>query len=387
MNYSTLLTRSTDFGTGTTRRRRRPTTRPTASSTRGRSTQAYPQRNERQLIFALMQMLWDRAEPDGYAQHMTDDPYAEHARRTRSCSWPATATTRWPTRGRGRGADGRREGAQARTCCARGATGSSTRGPGSTAINALPSDATSSVLTVWDGGSRPSPLGNVAQDNAKDDDPHEWVRRTVAARAMKSAFLSLDSRVVDTCDGFCDTDTKSATYARHRARPAASRSSRTPAHRLGSAAVRILFVCLGQHLPLADRGGRDAPPRCASAGSRTRSRSTARGPARWHVGAPPDERSTEAARRRGHRARGRGPAGAAAATSSDYDLIVAMDRSNLRDLLAARARRRGAGEGPAAARRRRRARPVLRRASAASTTCSTSSPRPASGCSTRSRPP
>jgi hypothetical protein len=75
------------------------------------------------------------------------------------------------------------------------------------------SESDISVFTVWDGGSRPSPLGNVAQDDSKDDDPHEWVRRTKAARAMKSEFLSLDSRVVDTCGGFCDTDQKSAAYA------------------------------------------------------------------------------------------------------------------------------------------------------------------------------
>jgi hypothetical protein len=70
-------------------------------------------------------------------------------------------------------------------------------------------DTSSSVLTVWDGGSRPSPLGNVAQDKSVDDDPHEWVRRTKAARAMKAAFLSVDSRIVDTCHGFCDTDQQS----------------------------------------------------------------------------------------------------------------------------------------------------------------------------------
>jgi hypothetical protein len=66
-----------------------------------------------------------------------------------------------------------------------------------------------SVLTVWDGNSRPSPLNNTAQPKADpDDDPHEWVRNTVAARAMKSAFLAHDSRIVDTCGGPCFTDTQ-----------------------------------------------------------------------------------------------------------------------------------------------------------------------------------
>ncbi len=34
----------------------------------------YPNELERPLIFALMQMQWDRAEANGYAAHMTDDP-------------------------------------------------------------------------------------------------------------------------------------------------------------------------------------------------------------------------------------------------------------------------------------------------------------------------
>src|SRR3712207_5754120 len=34
----------------------------------------YPNQLERPLLFALIQMLWDRADPSGYAAHMTDDP-------------------------------------------------------------------------------------------------------------------------------------------------------------------------------------------------------------------------------------------------------------------------------------------------------------------------
>ena len=34
----------------------------------------YPNQLERPLIFSLIQLLWDRAEPDGYAHHMTTDP-------------------------------------------------------------------------------------------------------------------------------------------------------------------------------------------------------------------------------------------------------------------------------------------------------------------------
>jgi hypothetical protein len=58
MNYSTLLNRSVDW--------------------EGAYSQiayaAYPGKIDQQLLFALIQMLWDRAEANGYAHHMTDDP-------------------------------------------------------------------------------------------------------------------------------------------------------------------------------------------------------------------------------------------------------------------------------------------------------------------------
>ncbi len=36
--------------------------------------QAYPNELERPLVLSLMQLLWDRGEANGYAQHMTTDP-------------------------------------------------------------------------------------------------------------------------------------------------------------------------------------------------------------------------------------------------------------------------------------------------------------------------
>ncbi|MBW3620282.1 MAG: hypothetical protein KY461_08560 [Actinobacteria bacterium] len=59
MNYSTLLNRSVDWEG--------------AYGEVYYNTYRDPQ--ERQLGFALIQMLWDRAEGNGYAHHMTDDPY------------------------------------------------------------------------------------------------------------------------------------------------------------------------------------------------------------------------------------------------------------------------------------------------------------------------
>jgi protein-tyrosine phosphatase len=96
-------------------------------------------------------------------------------------------------------------------------------------------------------------------------------------------------------------------------------------------AVRILFVCLGnicrsptaegvmRHL-LRERGMEDEVE-VESAGTGS-----------WHVGSPPDERSTEAARRRGIALEGAARQ-VRPEDFDDFDLIVAMDHSNLGDLL------------------------------------------------------
>ncbi len=41
---------------------------------------SYTDRSETTLILDLMQQLWDRGDPDGYAQHMTTHPYADTPR-------------------------------------------------------------------------------------------------------------------------------------------------------------------------------------------------------------------------------------------------------------------------------------------------------------------
>ena len=140
-------------------------------------------------------------------------------------------------------------------------------------------------------------------------------------------------------------------------------------------AMRILFVCMGNICRSPDRRGRHARPCCATRGSRTR-----RARQRRH--------RRLARRRSARRARRRGAARRAASSLEgaarqvtaqdfdDFDLLLAMDRDNVRDLRAARARRRGPRQGPPAARvrpgrgrrrRPRRARPLLRRRATGST--------------------
>ena len=67
MNYSTLLQRSTDFATYSPA-----------------MYQSYPNQLERPLLFSLIQQLWDRSDPNGYAQHMTTSPYPNTPRTRRA---------------------------------------------------------------------------------------------------------------------------------------------------------------------------------------------------------------------------------------------------------------------------------------------------------------
>ena len=70
MNYSTLLNRSVDWE-GEFIDPEDPDIPAYASF----NYNAYPDKVQQQLVFALLQMLWDRGEANGYAQHMTSDPY------------------------------------------------------------------------------------------------------------------------------------------------------------------------------------------------------------------------------------------------------------------------------------------------------------------------
>ena len=93
MNYSTLLRRSVDFDQYAVV-----------------LYQNYPNELERPLILALMQMLWDRGEADGYAHHMTDDPLpntpAHHVLLGGGAYW-GTIVEAGPDRGRLRLDEGR----------------------------------------------------------------------------------------------------------------------------------------------------------------------------------------------------------------------------------------------------------------------------------------
>jgi len=199
MNYSTLLQRSSDF----------------APYAEGRFLGAisealevvdtplglydnYPNELERPLIFALMQMLWDRGEANGYAHHMTSDPLP---------NTPAHEVLLHVAFGDHQVANVTAE-VEARTI------GAHVRQPalalgrhsdvepyyGLPAIPAFPFGG--SALVVWDSGTPPPPIENLPPFSPQyGSDPHGRPRATASARLQKSEFLKTTGAVVDVCSG------------------------------------------------------------------------------------------------------------------------------------------------------------------------------------------
>jgi hypothetical protein len=201
MNYSTLLTRSVDFHSYAT-----------GEFVDGVDTPLglydnYPSELERPVNLALIQLLWDRAEANGYAQHMTTDPLPNtpphHVLMSVALGDHQVANVAAET-------EARTIGAAARTPYVDpGRSPYVTNTPfGLGPIGLFPYDG--SAITMWDSGpirqengqtvgTDVPPTTNTPPTNGKD--PHELPRRTPANRAMKSAFLSVGGRVIDTCGG------------------------------------------------------------------------------------------------------------------------------------------------------------------------------------------
>jgi len=178
MNYSTLLHRSIDFDTY-----------------EAVLDPAYPDELDRLLGITLVQMLWDRAETNGYAAHITDDPYPRTPRHTvllhEAFGDHQVANVATEVEARTIGA---------RTPRAVLADGRSPDEPplwGIPRIAQFPFDG--SAIIVWDSGTPAPPAMNVPPRDG--DDPHEDPRASRAARRQKSEFLKRNGRVVDVCDG------------------------------------------------------------------------------------------------------------------------------------------------------------------------------------------
>ncbi len=177
MNYSTLLQRSVDFDTYATL-----------------IYPAYPDESTRQLMFAVIQLLWDRGEADGYAQHITTDALP---------NTPKHTVLMHVAFGDHQVSDTTAE-VEARTIGARGYrpvldAGRSpwTRFQLIPPIGKFPFGG--SAIVIWDSGTPAPPITNTP--NRGGEDPHSDPRSTPAARVQKSEFLKVDGHVVDVCGG------------------------------------------------------------------------------------------------------------------------------------------------------------------------------------------
>jgi hypothetical protein len=189
MNYSTLLRRSVDFDMYA------------EGNIEGFSTDVglydnYPNELERPLILSLIQILWDRGEANGYAWHMTDDPYD---------NTPAHKVLLHEAFGDHQVANVATE-VEARTI------GASIRSPmldpgrhsdvnpfyGIPRISSFPFNG--SAYVVWDSGTPTPPTANVPpRPPTYGGDPHSHPRNTAIARLQKSEFLKVNGSVIDTC--------------------------------------------------------------------------------------------------------------------------------------------------------------------------------------------
>jgi hypothetical protein len=178
MNYSLLLDRSVDFDSYLL------ILRPW-----------YPKRYDRVIGGEITQLLWDRGETDGYANHITDDPLPNTPRHTvlllgavgdhqvseyslRVEARTVDAAAHVPLAGPGRVVE---------------------QDPafGIAPIRRYPYAGSSYWL--WDTGSPPSPEANVPPREGHD--PHDDTPNIPAVRALKDAFWHPNGAVTDVCNG------------------------------------------------------------------------------------------------------------------------------------------------------------------------------------------
>ncbi|WP_372810215.1 neutral/alkaline non-lysosomal ceramidase N-terminal domain-containing protein, partial [Litorivivens sp.] len=213
MNYSTLLRRSVDFDLYSIP-----------------LNAAYHDDLDRSLVFSLMEMIWERAENNGYAHHMatgssSNTPYpntpdnelllqvgfSDHQVTMWSADVMArtlhAAVDRQDLSSPDRHPDEQEYALLDDLTVAGGAQYINRRYSGSAlAIYDAPWDATPDGRCAGD-ITLPAPIGNVSPRNAGDD-PHECPRREPSAKCQKSHFLYTVSTVLDvngiSDDGLCD---------------------------------------------------------------------------------------------------------------------------------------------------------------------------------------
>ncbi|MEV0647137.1 hypothetical protein AB0I28_17900 [Phytomonospora sp. NPDC050363] len=177
MNYSTLLNRSVDF-----------------QPFQQIMDLAYPDKLDQQLIFALLQMLWDRGEGNGYANHLTTDPLPGTPRH-RVLMHVAFGDHQVATVAAE--VEARTIGARLHTPAL--APGRSPDAEPFWGLRPLPWwPHTGSAIVMWDSGAPAPPTTNTPPYAGEDS--HEDPRADAAARVQKAWFLKY-GLVVDVCGG------------------------------------------------------------------------------------------------------------------------------------------------------------------------------------------
>jgi hypothetical protein len=191
MNYSVLLNRSIDFDTY-----------------KLVLDPAYPDAMTQQLALSLIQMLWDRGEPNGYAHRMTTDPLPNTPAHQvlMNVAFGDHQVTNWQA-----DVEARTIGAQAHAPVVFDG-----RWPGVDPLWNIPRISAypfqGSAIVYWDSGpvrrqmgqvlgTNPPPIENVP--NRSGEDPHGDPRDAPAEQQMVSDFLRPDgqSAIFDTCLG------------------------------------------------------------------------------------------------------------------------------------------------------------------------------------------
>ncbi|MCU1587825.1 MAG: hypothetical protein JWN31_1318 [Frankiales bacterium] len=182
MNYSTLLDRSSDF-----------------SQYEGVLNASYPSVVDRELLVGLILPLWDRAENDGYAAHITKDllPNTPRHQVIMELAFGDHQVSNYAAEVMGRTIGVR--------------TNSGFLAPGrhwaiqpGWGLPRFVGKWAGSALVYWDSGTSRPPLGNVPpveRDNLAGHDPHEDPRATYLNRVQKGLFLRPNGIVIDVCKG------------------------------------------------------------------------------------------------------------------------------------------------------------------------------------------
>ncbi|GAC1574871.1 MAG: hypothetical protein NVS3B18_08500 [Candidatus Dormibacteria bacterium] len=164
---------------------------------------AYPDPSLHPWLLDLIQQLWDRGDPDGYAQQMTNHPLPDtppHA------VLMQIAYGDFQVSDYSAAVEARTVGAAVYRPALDLTTNRSANANlfyGLPAIPAFPFHG--SAIEIWDSGPgrvQPPPFANLPPVAAANNiDPHEDVRSTSSARVQKSAFLEPGGAVIDVCGG------------------------------------------------------------------------------------------------------------------------------------------------------------------------------------------